>query len=196
MRDRTRVVAVRHAPTISDRLCVGSGEVPCTMSAEDAAETILRSLADQSFASVWSSTVGRCKGPAAFIADRLSIPLRTDHRLEEISLGDWQLRTWASIEAAEPERYWSYLGNWLTQAPPGGESVTDLLRRVGEWWKQLPSGDHVLVSHAGVNRALRVLVHGKHWTEAMTIPVPHLQGELFERDADSSGPGRQVADAR
>lgn len=183
---RTCVLAVRHAPTESTGLCVGSGEVACAISAEEAAEKIRRSMAGRTFTHVWASPIERCKAPASFLADKLSLPLCIDHRLKEVCLGRWQLRSWAAIEASEPARYRSWLKNWLTQAPPGGESVTAFLGRVDAWWKQLPSGEHLLVSHAGVNRALRVLVHGKRWTEAMAISVPHLHGELFERAADSA----------
>jgi len=179
-----RVLAVRHAPTASPGLCVGNGEVPCAISEQDAAGRILASVAEYSFTCVWTSPVERCRGPAALIAQSLRVPLRIDDRLNEISLGEWQLRSWASIEASEPERYQSWLESWLTRAPPGGELPGELLRRVGEWWNDLPTGAHLLVAHAGVIRALRVLVDGKSWIKAMTVTVPHLQGESFEQLID------------
>jgi alpha-ribazole phosphatase len=178
-----RLLAVRHAPTVLVGLCVGSAEIPCTMTAEVAAERILPLLSQERLTYVWSSPSERCKGPASFLAQSLNLPLCIDERLKEICLGRWQLRSWESIEATEPERYRYWLENWLTQAPPGGELVTAVLHRVGEWWGQLPAGEHLLISHAGVNRALRVIVHGKSWTQAMTVPAPHLQGECFEQDA-------------
>jgi alpha-ribazole phosphatase len=176
----TRVLAVRHAPTLSAGLCVGSAEISCAVSVDDAAARVLPSLGAPCFTGVWTSPIERCKGLAARIAGALDLPLRIDDRLKEIFLGDWQLRSWAEIEGAEPERYSSWLKNWLTQAPPGGELASELLGRVGGWWNQLPAGQHLLISHAGVNRALRVLVGGQSWAEAMSMMVPHLQGELFE----------------
>lgn len=170
------LIAVRHAPTDAEGLCVGNGEVPCTMSAQDAAK-MLQVVSGRRFACVWSSPLERCRGPAALVAQSLGLPLRVDDRVKEFDLGTWQLRTWASIEAAEPELYRSWLANWLTQAPPGGERPDQLLRRVGEWWNDLQPGAHLLISHAGVNRALRVLINGQTWSEAMAGPVPHLQAE-------------------
>jgi alpha-ribazole phosphatase len=178
---RVRVLAVRHAPTLSAGLCVGDAEISCAISVDDAVERVLPSLVDQAFTDVWASPIERCKGLAARIAAALDLPLRIDHRLKEISLGAWQLRSWAEIEGAEPERYRWWLENWLTQAPPGGELASELLGRVEGWWERLPAGQHLLISHAGVNRALRVLVGGQSWAEAMSMTVPHLQGELFEQ---------------
>ncbi len=181
---RTRCIsllAVRHAPTVAEGLCVGNGEVPCALSAHEAASTILRSLPERRFDHVWASPAERCRQPAKLIAERLRTPLSTDDRLKEICLGAWQLRSWASIEAADSSRYRSWLENWSTKAPPGGELPDAFLRRVASWWQALPAGAHLLVSHAGVNRALRLLIHGKTWQESMTMPVPHLQAELFEQ---------------
>ncbi len=141
--------------------------------------TILQSMARRRFVDVWTSPIQRCRGPAGLIAERLRIPLFVDDRLKEISLGEWQLRSWESIAASDSNRYESWLANWLVQAPPGGELPSALLARVGEWWNELPNGDHLLVSHAGVNRSLRVLVHGQSWPQAMATAVPHLEVESF-----------------
>ncbi len=173
------VLAVRHAPTVSAGLCVGNAEVACTLSEQDAAERILSRVDGCRFIRVWTSPIERCRAPAALIARRLRLPLGVDERLQEISLGEWQLRTWDAIAASEPERYQAWLENWLSEAPPGGELPSTLVRRVGEWWSGLPSGQHLLISHAGVNRALRVLVHGQSWTQAMSTAVPHLEAEGF-----------------
>jgi alpha-ribazole phosphatase len=175
------VIAVRHAPTEAEGVCVGNGDVPCTVSAQDAAAKILLAVSGRRFACVWSSSLERCRGPATLIARALGLPLCVDERLKEIDLGQWQLRTWSSIEATEPEQYKSWLEHWLTQTPPGGELPYEMLGRVEEWWRHLAPGIHLLISHAGVNRALRVLMGGKTWTEAMGGPVPHLQAESFRQ---------------
>jgi alpha-ribazole phosphatase len=174
-----RVLAVRHAPTVSAGLCVGDSEVPCTMTAQAVAEAIRPTVAGDGFACAWTSPLERCRGPAALLAESLQIPLRVDERLREISLGRWQLRPWMSIEAAEPARYRSWLESWLCEAPPDGELPSTLLERVRQWWRELPAGAHLLIAHAGVVRALRVLIDGKSWPQAMAMPVPHLQAECF-----------------
>lgn len=177
--DARRLLAVRHAPTSSSGLCVGDAEIACTVSADEAARQILSLLGDARFACVWTSPRERCQAPARLVAQSLGLPLRIDGRVREISLGEWQLRQWDDIAAVDGERLRAWMDDWLDRAPPGGERPAQLLERVSSWWNDLASGDHLLVSHAGVHRALRVLLGRLSFTEAMNRDVPHLEGEWF-----------------
>jgi alpha-ribazole phosphatase len=116
------------------------------------------------------------------VARALGIPLRIDHRLREISFGDWEQKKWTNIEATMPEQFQSWMDHWLTEAPPQGELPAQLAQRVQSWWSDLATGDHLLVSHAGVQRALRMILRGMTWPEAMQQGVPYLKGELFHID--------------
>jgi alpha-ribazole phosphatase len=174
-----RLFAIRHAPTLAHGLCVGDAEVPCTMSAEQAAACMRTLVATYDFASVWSSPRSRCLAPARVLAEQLGLPLRVDERLREISLGVWQGQAWSAIEASDSVRFHAWLTDWLDVVPPDGESPAHLLRRVRSWWEELPSGCHLLVAHAGVMRGLCVLAHGDSWPKAMRAPLPHLQGRWF-----------------
>jgi alpha-ribazole phosphatase len=176
---RPRLFAVRHAPTLARGLCVGDAEVDCSISAEQAAGRINTVVPDCRFASVWSSPRARCLQPARVLAEQLALPLQVDGRLREIGLGVWQGRPWSAIEAGDSARFHDWLSNWTDSAPPEGETAANLLLRVRSWWTELPSGCHLLVAHAGVIRGLRVLVHGDSWPQAMSEPVPYLQGQWF-----------------
>lgn len=176
---RSGVLAVRHAPFSADGLCVGDAEVPCTMTAEEAAASIGEQYADYDFATVWSSLRSRCLNPARVLATDRGLPHRIDQRLREIDLGVWQGQPWATIAAADSARYQAWLSDWIRTAPPCGETAMDVQRRVCSWWNELPEGCHLLVAHAGVVRALRVVVQGISWTQAMREPVPFLQGQWF-----------------
>lgn len=149
------------------------------MSAEEAATSMTALVAGHTFASVSSSPRSRCQGPARLLAGQLGLPLRIDERLREISLGVWQGQAWSAIEARDSARLHAWLSNWIDVAPPDGESAMHLLLRLRSWWRELPSGCHLLVAHAGVMRGLRVLVHGDSWPEAMQAPTAHLQGQWF-----------------
>ena len=170
---------------MSSGLCVGDAEVACTLSAHDAATRVLGMVGGARFACVWSSPRQRCLAPARLLAEKLQLPLRIDERLLEISLGQWQMRSWAEIESTDGERYRSWLANWLTEAPPGGERPEQILRRVQSWWNDLGPGSHLLMAHAGVIRALRVCVTGLSWVQAMGLEVRHLDGECFLRAPES-----------
>lgn len=175
-----RVLAVRHAPTLGQGICIGDAEVACAMPHEETAERILERLPSRAFRQVWSSSLSRCSIPARHIADRLHLPLLADERLREISLGRWQGRSFADIEASDGDHYRRWLSQWERLAPPQGEAAIDVSRRVASWWKQLPAGNHLLIAHAGVLRALRVLVGGATWKQAMTSPVRHLEPTWFQ----------------
>jgi alpha-ribazole phosphatase len=173
------VLAVRHAPTLADGLCVGDAEVPCAMGAEEAAASIRERLAGCSFAMIWSSPRSRCLDPARVLAATMGLSHRVDQRLREIDLGVWQGRPWSTIEASDPVKYQAWLSDWMNTKLPGGESTMDLQRRVASWWGDLPSACHLLVAHAGVMRALRVAVQGKTWAQAMREPAPYLRAQWF-----------------
>lgn len=128
---------------------------------------------------VHSSPVSRCVEPAALLAAAWGCPHRVDARLLELHYGAWQGRAWTAIEREDGERFARYMQHWQTEAPPGGERPRDLELRVRSWYAELPEGDHLLVAHAGVVRALRVLTSGAAWDEAMQRDVPHLRLETL-----------------
>jgi alpha-ribazole phosphatase len=136
---------------------------------------------------IWSSPLGRCAELAAALADALGAPLRIDERLREISFGAWEGRPWDEIARTEPEAHRRWMAGWRTEAPPGGEPLPAFEARIGGWWRTLDRGaDQLLVAHAGVTRALRVLAQRRSWEEALAAAVPHLQPERFPLAAAGS----------
>ncbi len=81
-----------------------------------------------------------------------------DARLREVSFGDWEGRAWDEIYVSDRERYESWSERWWDQAPPGGESFTDLGARVLAWYREQGEEDSVsvVVAHGGSIRALLV----------------------------------------
>ena len=179
--NRVRLLGVRHAPTDAQGLCAGDTEIPTKIHAPAAATAILALAAQVGVGKVWSSPLTRCAEPARLVAEKLAVPLQIEPQVREIHFGTWENRTWDDIAAREPERHAAWMAGWLENVPPGGESVPSLEARVRAWWDALPPGVHLLVAHAGVVRALRVIVERRSWPEAMSVPVPPLAGEWFER---------------
>ncbi|WP_437286123.1 histidine phosphatase family protein [Sorangium sp. So ce406] len=198
------LVAFRHAPVPLSGVCYGRLDVAAELSAEAAAAAIERALADLCLRprAVWSSPLSRCAAPAAELAARLGAPHAVDERLLEIAYGAWEGRAWSDIERDDPIAYAAWLDGWERVGPPGGESALEVEARVRSFWRALgatsgafsapgapgTSGDvvdpvgarpHLLVAHAGVLRALRVVACGASWVEAMSAPAPHLAPERF-----------------
>ncbi|MGK3985727.1 histidine phosphatase family protein [Sorangium sp. So ce136] len=192
------LIAFRHAPVPLAGVCYGRLDVAAELSAEAVATTIERALGDLGLRprAIWSSPLSRCAGPAAELAARLGAPHAVDERLLEIAYGAWEGRPWSDIERDDPIAYRAWLDGWERAGPPGGESALDVEARVRSFWRALGAtpwasgapGDatdpvvarpHLLVAHAGVLRALRVVACGASWIEAMSAPAPHLVAERF-----------------
>ena len=172
----------RHPPVTARGLCYGRADVPLACSAEHAAVALQTSFGRPAGSVVWSSPSPRCASVAQGLASRWQADLRLDNRLLELNFGDWEGRAWTTIERDDPARYASWMSEWRTAAPPGGESIEALMERVAAWVVALREGmlGHatnrrpVVVAHAGVVRALLVLCEGVTWDDAMTREVPHL----------------------
>lgn len=172
--------AVRHAPVRTVGLCYGRAEPEPALTAEAAAARVL-SFGTWSIDQVWSSPSARCREPAALVAAALGVGLHIDERLFELDFGAWEGRSWEALAREEPGATRRWADDWQRAAPPGGETVAQLERRVRAWWSELPlTGDRLLLAHAGPVRALRVIA-GASWDEAMALPVPHLAPQRFAR---------------
>lgn len=176
------LITIRHAPTVADGLCVGQHDVPTTITHDDAAERMRLALSHErevdTIVRVWSSPLSRCREPAARLARALGTSHTIDPRLLELDYGAWEGRAWDTIAREDGARMHAWMNAWQTAAPPSGESVAILEARVRGWWEALDA-TQVLVAHAGVVRALRVIARGMTWAEAMRATVPHLEVERF-----------------
>ncbi len=172
-------MAVRHAAPVLDGVCVGRNECQVTLAPEAAAE-LMRKVAGRVPHVVWSSPTRRCSEPARVLAHGMRTRLRLDPRLCEMSFGAWEGMAWRDIETRYSHHLRLWMCDWQWRAPPGGETVQQLEARVRSWYQRVdPEASHLLVAHAGVIRALRVIARGETWLAAMATPVSYLQAESF-----------------
>jgi broad specificity phosphatase PhoE len=84
-----------------------------------------------------------------------------DERLREIDFGNWEMKTFAEIAAADPAKVaaWQEYTNFVF---PDGEAVTDFVLRVREVLEFLTtsSGNVGVVTHGGVIRTMICMVLG------------------------------------
>lgn len=106
---------------------------------------------------VLCSDLQRSLETAGIIAGTQSGLVRTETRLREIHLGDWEDREMSEIRAGHPLE-WQKRGQDLAGfRPPGGESFADLDKRVAPVLAELGSAEQdnlLIIGHAGVNRVL------------------------------------------
>ena len=148
----TRLRLVCHAATSAVR----SAAFPGDEAVEERVLAKLSLLRDQIRPGdeTWTSPARR----AVETAEGLGLSARTEPRLDECDYGRWAGRTLAEVQQQDPEG----VAQWLSDpssAPHGGETLEDLMARVGHWLdsRREASGLVVAVTHASVIRAAIVL---------------------------------------
>jgi broad specificity phosphatase PhoE len=121
--------------------------------------------------------------------------LLEDVRLRERNFGDWEGRTWDDVYASDPDNFHGLIDKPDTYRPPGGETTTELQRRVVQWYQQC--GQHqsqeartvIAITHSGPIAALAghlLKLTPEHWSpwmlgygEIVTISSqPKLENEV------------------
>lgn len=91
---------------------------------------------------------------------------RIDSLLIEVDFGRWDGRAWSDIPRADVDQW---CANLLNDRPGGGESVDQLLRRVGTW---RPNTERLAVGHGGwLAAAVWLGKHGPVTVGATLAPV-------------------------
>lgn len=151
---------IRHAqtPRNAEGRYPARGEDPVLTPAGEAQARALR-LPDG--AQSWSSPARRCFQTAALAGGPLP---RVCPALLEANFGEMAGCTWGELEAEHgdaPRRWIDALSDpHSPDGPPGGETGRDFHSRVRSWLDDLPDGQSLAFTHAGVVLAsLRLTVH-------------------------------------
>jgi alpha-ribazole phosphatase len=168
---------------MAEGLCYGHHDVPLAASFADEARAIVAQLPWVPV-ETWSSPAERCQRLARVLAKGA---VTTDPRLAELHMGRWEGCRWEELRGPEVDAW--FADPWHAR-PPGGETVPELLARVGELqaeWRRRRAERCVLVTHAGVIRAWRSLCEKRPLAELMAEAVP--LGSLWSID------GRRLSQA-
>lgn len=143
------IYLIRHTQTASQKgLCYGQTDVELADSFFDDAREILKKLPANLL--VFSSPLLRCTR----LGQLISTDVILDNRLLEINFGDWENLLFSEIET---EKLQQWTENFVSLAPPKGESFSQLYSRVESFWSDLfkfKDEKIVIVTHAGVIRAI------------------------------------------
>lgn len=149
---------VRHAtPLIEQGTCYGSLDVAADTKATEAAADALTDTFP-SHAMLVSSPLLRCRQLADALVRRLpTVSMCQDPRLAEMHFGTWEGRRWNDIGAAALD---AWTTDFAHHEPGGGEPVQGFIERVACAMDELPEGDTVWITHAGVIRAAGLIAAG------------------------------------
>jgi broad specificity phosphatase PhoE len=157
-----RLLLIRHARTdwSRDRRLQGWHDVPLSDEGRAQAEAVGRALAERPIAAVYSSPLRRALDTAAAIAAPHRLEVQADVAFTEMGFGRWEGLTAHEIEVVDPHQYRLWVEAPAEAAPPGGERLADVQRRVLEGLGVLKArhrGQTVaLVSH-GISSRILVL---------------------------------------
>jgi probable phosphoglycerate mutase len=119
-----------------------------------------------------SSPLGRARGTALIVGERLGLPVELDDRLREISWGEFDGRLRTELEAEYPETFGRT--GWAFDAP-SGEPYEEVADRVAAWLAELPPEPDrrvIAVSHGVTGRVLRGLYASLDRDRAAIQDVP------------------------
>lgn len=172
---------VRHGePEAPSGLCLGQTDLPLSAEGFTAVQSLAASWNGPAPRFLFTSDLRRAQQAAQVFAARFAIEPLTDPRLREVDLGEWDGRRWDDVAASDAARYRHWVGNWVIQEAPGGESFADVLRRAGAWLSAVlgstAEDDVVLaVAHAGSIRALLCHALGLPPARAFALAVNHAE---------------------
>lgn len=185
-RSVSEIWLARHARPAAHGICYGQSDVAVSLTAVDAAHELVERFAALSVGApsrLWTSPWARCRNVAEELGRFWDVPVRVDSRLAELAFGAWEGRTFAELELDEHFQFW--MRNYQTAAPPGGETLAELMARVGDWLNELGArareNTHpvLAITHAGVIRSARAIARGASYATVVGEPVPHLVPELL-----------------
>lgn len=164
------MIFLRHPVTDApDGLCYGRLELGHGAAAETQMRHLLEALPQSTF--VVSSPARRCRIVAERIAARDGLTVRYDARLLEFDFGVWEGRMWVDLPRRETDAWTSDL---MDYRPRGGEVFRDMIGRVDASLGSIVT-DALVVCHAGVIRAARMIAEGLSLDAVVQEPVPYCE---------------------
>ncbi len=162
---------------------IGQSDLPLSAEGIDQAIAWHRFFQDILPEKIVCSDLERSLHTAKIIAGPSSGGIQVQNAFREISLGRWEGIPMKEIRKNFPEQ-WALRGRNLKGfRPPGGESFSDLAKRVLPAFHQLCAyiqSDTVIVAHAGVNRVILAELMGADLNAVLQIPQDYAAGNLIE----------------
>lgn len=130
----------------------GTTDVPLTPKGIRQAKAIAHALRRVRPTHLYSSTLRRARETAQRVARELGLRAVADKRLNEIHFGKWEGAYYNHLSKEKGASFRRWREGKLRK-PPGGESVTSLARRVGQFLKEIlkkhPNQTVAVISHGG-----------------------------------------------
>jgi broad specificity phosphatase PhoE len=170
----TRLILVRHGETRANRefRYIGARDDALTEHGQAQAEKLAGALSTLPVAAIYSSPLQRAYHTALPIATHHSLAVQVVDDLRESNFGEWEGLSRAEVLAQDADHLLSWERD-SSIAPPGGESLESMHRRVLAFVEKLarthPDQTAALVSHVGPIKAVLCAALGAPVSSAFRI---------------------------
>lgn len=166
---------LRHGEVVGGNRYRGSTDDPLTPGGREQMWTTVGNTC--SWDRIISSPLRRCAEFAQELANKYSLPLELDNRLQEIHFGRWEGLTAKELLATEPEAVEQYWTDPVKYPPPDGETLDHFQARVWSAWEtyiQPPLVRHLLVvTHGGTMRMILGKVFDVPFRAMLHVEIEH-----------------------
>ncbi len=174
--DPVIVTVLRHG-AVAGRAHVFRGALDEPLSVQGMAQMQLAlARCPAAFDTVATSPLKRCHEFAASYAAQQRLPLQVLTPFSELAFGEWEGLTPDEAAARYPAAYQVFHDTHGEHAPPHGESLAQFRARISWGWHDWLARDEgknrLLVTHAGVMRALLMELFGFTPEQAFQIALP------------------------
>lgn len=147
------IYLIRHTrPDIEYGICYGQSDIDVASTFKDDARAVKAKLEDVPCDLCFCSPLQRCVKLAHRLVSASDISFST--RLKEMNFGEWEMQPWNTIDQGELN---SWMEHFTDTAPPGGESMNQVMERSRHFWNRLMEKEFdsvFLVTHGGIIRCM------------------------------------------
>ena len=130
----------------------GLTDMPLSRKGIQQAKALARALKDDRPAFLYTSALRRARDTARFIGAKIGVREIVDARLNELDFGRWEGISYRRLARSGGSQFRRWREGKLKR-PPGGESVTSLARRAGQFLEDItlrhPRETVAVVAHGG-----------------------------------------------
>jgi len=131
----------------------GHSDIPLNITGHQQAAAIGGRLAKEEIHAIFTSDLSRARDTAKKIAENHACDIIVEPRLREGSFGQWEGLTYAELQQRQPEAVEAWHEDISSFAPPGGETLHQLARRVDQAYNDIAANHQdqtvLLVAHGG-----------------------------------------------
>lgn len=178
------IILMRHGETEHKDGFYGSTDSQLT---DTGIATMLAQASAISFDGVICSPLQRCRLVAEQLARQQQCQQHLLPEWREYHFGDWEQQAIEQLWQKQPQNLEAFWQNPHHFTPPNAEPFANFLQRIQQGMQQVialsDNHQHLLViTHAGVIRALRLLSQQTTPDQWLTYPVAHASLHLFDKE--------------